>query len=364
MEALEVLTRAALRRGFFVYRAPPLLPETELSGFENWLAAGMHAGMEYLERNPGARYDPRRRFPWFAGALVLAVPYAAEEPPRPSGGLRLGRVARYAWVRDYHLWIAPVLAELEEICRLLGGSCKGYVDYGPVPERAFAVASGGGWRGRNGLWLTQEAGSYQYLAVLLTSWPVEPPEPHPNRCGSCTACVRNCPTGAIVAEGIVDSRRCLSYWTIEHRGLIPLEIWRPMGSWLFGCDDCQTVCPWNRRRRTKPLLEPDPELAWPDLESFFGVSNRAFARRYAGSAFLRTGRVGLARNALILLSNLDPEALRRLLPAALADPSSKVRVTAAAAAVSAGLPDPARRALDDLTGKERDYVEEALLFFG
>ena len=364
MEALEVLTHVARRRGFLVYPAPPRLPKLQRAGFEDWLAAGMHAGMDYLTRGPAERYDPRRRFPWLAGALVLAAPYAAAEPPRPAGGLRLGRVARYAWVRDYHLWIAPVLEELEGICQKLGGRCKGYVDYGPLPERAFAVASGGGWLGRNGLWLTQDGGSYQYLAVLLTSWPVEPAAPHPSRCGSCTACAANCPTGAIVANGVVDSRRCLSYWTIEHRGLIPLEIWRPMGDWLFGCDDCQTVCPWNRRRKVEPLLEPDPELAWPDLEGFFGVSNRAFARRYAGSAFLRSGRVGLARNALIVLSNQDPESLKSILPLALADPSSKVRATAAAAAASIGLFDAARKTAGGLEGREKDYVEKSLLFFG
>ncbi|WP_457638350.1 tRNA epoxyqueuosine(34) reductase QueG [Oceanithermus sp.] len=364
MDPLEVLTRVASRRGFFVYRAPASLPDAELSRFENWLAAGMNAGMDYLARNPAERFDPRRRFPWFAGALVLAAPYADAEPPRPEGGLRLGRVARYAWVRDYHLWIAPVLAELEETCGRLGGVCKGYVDHGPVPEWAYAVASGGGWLGRNGLWLTQRAGSYQYLALLLTSWPVEPAGPHPDRCGSCNSCVTSCPTGAIVAGGMVDARRCLSYWTIEHRGLIPLEIWPKMGDWLFGCDDCQVVCPWNRRRAVTPLLEPDPELAWPNLENFFGVSNRAFARRYAGSAFLRTGRPGLARNALIVLSNRDPEALKKLLPLALSDPSSRVRATAAAAAASAGLPDLTRAALDTLDEQARSYAEQALAFFG
>ena len=361
MEALQVLTHVAEQRGFFVYQAPPKLPKSYRKRFENWLAAGMHAGMDYLTRNPAERYDPRRRFPWFKGALVLAAPYAAEEPPRPKNGLRLGRVARYAWTRDYHLWIAPVISELEAVCQKLGGTCKGYVDYGPVPERAFAAVSGGGWLGRNGLWLTQEAGSYQYLAVLLTSWPVEANESHPNRCGSCNACISNCPTGAIVANSIVDSRLCLSYWTIEHRGLIPLEIWRQMGSWLFGCDDCQTICPWNRKPQLHNFVTPDPELAWPNIENFFGISNRAFARRYAGSAFLRSGRTILARNALIVLSNTNAEALKQLLPLALVDPSAKVRATAIAAAASIGFND--IKYENNFSSSDNEYIQNSLLFF-
>ncbi|WP_457631108.1 tRNA epoxyqueuosine(34) reductase QueG [Oceanithermus sp.] len=364
MEPLAELAHAARRRGFLVYPAPARLPEAARAGFEAWLAAGRHAGMDYLARDPRERFELWRRFPWFRGALVLARPYAAEPPPRPAGGLRIGRVARYAWVRDYHLWIAPLLAELEEECRRLGGRCRGYVDYGPVPERAFAAASGGGWLGRNGLWLTQEAGSYQYLAVLLTSWEVEEQPPHPDRCGSCRACQRACPTGAILAGGVVDSRLCLSYWTIEHRGLLPLELWEPLDDRLFGCDDCQTVCPWNRRRRLQPPPPPDPELAWPDLESFFGVSNRAFARRYAGTAFLRGGRPVLARNALVVLSNRDRHALLRLLPAALADPSPKVRATAAAAAVRAGATGMALAAANNLDEAGSAYLEQALAFFG
>lgn len=362
MNPLEELAHAARRRGFDVHPAPARLPEAWGRAYLDWLEAGRHAGMAYLARDPQARIDPARRFPWFRGALVLGLSYAYPEPPRPAGGLRLGRVARYAWVRDYHLRIEPHLRALEELCARLGGRCRGYVDHGPVLERAYAAASGAGWIGRNGLWLTQAGGSYQHLAVLLTSWPVEPAQPHPNRCGRCTACVAACPTGAIVADGVVDARRCISYWTIEHRGPVPLERWAGIGDWLFGCDDCQTVCPWNRRPRADDPL-PDPELAWPDLNTFFSLSNRAFARRYAGSAFVRSGRPLLARNALIVLSNRDPERLRGFLPAALADPSPLVRQTAAAAAARAGRARLARAALATLPPEAGRYVERALEFF-
>lgn len=363
MNPLEELAHAARRRGFDVHFAPARLPEAYGRAYLDWLAAGRHAGMAYLARDPHARIDPARRFPWFRGALVLSLSYAYPEPPRPAGGVRLGRVARYAWVRDYHLRIEPRLRDLEDLCVRLGGRCRGYVDHGPVLEQAYAAAAGGGWIGRNGLWLTQQGGSYRHLAVLLTSWPAPPAAPHPNRCGRCTACVQACPTGAIVADGVVDARRCVSYWTIEHRGLVPLELWDGIGDWLFGCDDCQTVCPWNRRPRAADPL-PDPELAWPDLEGFFGLSNRAFARRYAGSAFVRSGRAALARNALIVLANRDPEALARLLPAALADPSERVRATAAAAAARTGRAAEAADARGSLGEAARGYVNRALELFG
>ena len=361
MNPLEEITHAARRRGFFVYPAPPELPRAEKAAFRSWLAGGAHAGMTWLERDVAQRLEPRRRFPWLRGVLVLAAPYASEPPPKPLGGLRLGKVARYAWVRDYHLWIEPRLRELEKLCQKLGGECRGYVDHGPVLERAYAALSGAGWLGRNGLWLTEQAGSYQYLAVLLTSWPVEPKAPHPYRCGSCRACVQNCPTKAIGPGGLVDARRCLSYWTIEHRGLLPLWLWDYLGDWLFGCDDCQTVCPWNGKRPAAAAApEPEPELVWPDLRSFFELSNRAFARRYAGSAFLRSGRAVLARNALVVLAGRHPEELVDLLPQALADPSAKVRATAAVAAARLGRLDEAERALAGLDESGRAYVRAAL----
>ena len=362
MNPIEELAHAARRRGFDVHPAPARLPEGYGRAFLDWTRAGMHAGMAYLERDAEERAEPACRFPWFRGALVLSLGYAYPEPPRPETGVRLGRVARYAWVRDYHLRIEPHLRALEEQCARLGGRCRGYVDHGPVLERAYAAASGAGWIGRNGLWLTQ-GGSYRHLALLLTSWEVEPTAQHPNRCGLCTACVPACPTGAIVADGVVDARLCVSYWTIEHRGPVPLTLWNGIGDWLFGCDDCQSVCPWNRRACSEGL-PADPELAWPDLGAFFALSNRAFARRYAGSAFVRSGRPLLARNALIVLANRDPELLGTFLSAALADPSPLVRQTAAAAAARTGRAAEARRALRGLSTDGRRYVQEALDLFG
>lgn len=363
MKPIEELTHAARRRGFDVHPAPARLPWERRRAFLDWTRAGMHAGMAYLARKPEERADPIRRFSWFRGALVLSLGYAYPEPPRPQTGVRLGRVARYAWVRDYHQRIEPHLRALEELCARLGGRCRGYVDHGPVLERAYAAASGAGWIGRNGLWLTQRGGSYRHLAVLLTSWEVEPPPLHPGRCGRCSACVTACPTGAIVADGVVDARLCVSYWTIEHRGPVPLTLWDGIGDWLFGCDDCQSICPWNRRPNSS---EPpaDPELAWPDLETFFALSNKGFARRYAGSAFVRSGRRLLARNALIVLANRDPELLGRFLPRALTDPSPLVRQTAAAAAARTGRAALAVRALAQLTEQGRGYVRQALELFG
>ncbi len=359
MNPLDKVVLAARERGYEVHHAPAKPPAMAARLYLDWLAAGMHAGMKYLERDPEQRVDPTRRFPWLRGVLVLGLSYAYPEPDRPLGGLRAGKVARYAWARDYHLRIEPHLRELEAMCAQLGGICRGYVDHGPLLERSYAAAGGGGWVGRNGLWLTQSGGSYHHLAVLLTSWETGPFSQHPHRCGGCTACVHSCPTGAIVADGVVDARRCIGYWTAEHRGPIPVGFWSGIGNWLFGCDDCQLVCPWNRKALAAQP-SPDPELAWPNLDNFFSMSNRAFAKYYAGSAFVRSGRPVLARNALIVLSNAYPDALLDVLPVALEDPSALVRQTAAVAAARIGRRDWVQKVLRGLTSREREYVLSAL----
>ncbi|RMH55149.1 MAG: tRNA epoxyqueuosine(34) reductase QueG, partial [Deinococcus-Thermus bacterium] len=161
--------------------------------------------------------------------------------------------------------------------------------------------------------------------------------PYPDRCGACARCLGGCPTGALLGDGTLDARRCISYWTIEHRGTIPLELWSGLGDWLFGCDVCQEVCPWNRKARAFWAgFSPEADLAYPNLLDFFELSSRAFERRYAGTAFLRPGRTRMARNALVVLSNLAyPELLPLALKAA-QDVNPVVRATAAQALARLG----------------------------
>jgi epoxyqueuosine reductase len=326
--AYEELTEIAQERGFLVGWSPLALPSAYRERYAAWLEAGSHAGMGYLAERWQERMEPSRRFSWAKSAMVLAAPLPLEDPDPPPGGLRVGRVARYAWIGDYHALIEPHLRALEARAAELGLQALGYVDYGPLPERSYAAQAGLGWIGCNGMLLSTQAGSALLLAVLLTSLEVPLPPLHPPRCGRCTRCLATCPTGALRGDGTLDARLCLSYWTVEHRGLIPVELWPALGDWLLGCDLCQEACPWDRKRVLPwPGFEPRPELAHPNLEDFFFLSSRAFARRYAQTAFLRPGRARMARNALIVLAN-HGETYRSFIEMARRDPHPLVQATA------------------------------------
>ncbi len=345
MSRLEALRLRAERMGLWARWTPLVTPEADKRRFLAWLDAGAHAGMDWLVRTADTRVAPRTRFGWAKSALVLAAPYAYPELERPRGGVRLGRVARYAWSPDYHRALAAALDELAAFARGLGVEAKGYVDFGPLLEWSLARQAGIGWQGKNTLILVEGFGSYLHLAVLLTSLEAPEPAPAPARCGRCTACVRACPTAAIGALG-VDARRCISYWTIEHRGDWPAWVYDLTGDWLFGCDDCQTSCPWNRFAKGYwNRFAPDPELAYPDLTLFFTLSGRAFARRFAHTAFARPGRAAMARNALAVIANLQAVEGIPLVKKAVHDQSSRVRKAAAEAAFRLGL----RGVLDALT---------------
>ena len=345
MSKLEALRKRAEALGLWAQAAPLRVPEEHQGRFAVWLSAGRHAGMRYLERTKDARLHPERAFPWAKSVLVLAAPYAFPELPVPEGGLRIGRVARYAWTRDYHRALEAALLELENEARRLGLLAKGYVDYGPLLEGPLGAAAGLGWIGKNTLLLREGFGSYLLLAALLTDAEAEPAPPAPTRCGRCTRCLFACPTGALDARGL-DANRCISYWTIETRAPIPLELWDAFGEWLFGCDDCQIACPWNRFAGEAGYwrgFSPEPGLAHPDLWDFVRLSNQGFAKKYGDTAFARPGRAGMARNAIRLLGALGHEALEAYLEAASKDPSPTVRKAAAQAFFRLGTP----RLLDD-----------------
>ncbi len=339
-----ILLEEAQARGFLAAWAPVALPEEVKARFRAWVRSGRHARMGYLSQNLEARLDPSLRFP-ARSALLLAAPHAFPDPGRPPGGLRLGRVARYAWVRDYHLLLEPHLKALEGLARSLGLWARGYVDHGPLSERSLAALAGLGFIGKSGMLIRVGLGSHLFLAALLTDLPPPPPAPLPNRCGRCTRCLAFCPTGALLGDGTLDARLCLSYWTIEHKGAIPYPLWDGVGEWLFGCDLCQEVCPWNRFGSVWAGFRPEPDLAHPNLLDFFLLSGKAFQRRYAGTAFLRPGRARMARNALIVVSNL--KAGLGLIRLGLKDPHPLVRLTALQAAYRVGRLEWARGLLSD-----------------
>ncbi len=308
----STLRQSALELGFDDAAWVSVQPSAfEISAYQSWIDAGHHAGMDYLKRDVARRADVTTTFAPARSALALMVSHNHPDPGAPAGGTRVGRVARYAWSHDYHAAIKPALMQLKGVADQLGVRAKAVVDHAPVLERGLAARAGLGWRGRSSQVISTKLGALTTLAALLTdlAFEIEPLESHPDRCGRCTACVRDCPTAAILPGRAVDSRLCIGYYTVEHRGPVPLELRARFGDHLFGCDDCLDICPWTAHAgRFSKLLEPDPELAHPDLEPFFTLSGKQFDKCYENTAFSRARRKGMARNAAIVLGNRRDEA--------------------------------------------------------
>ena len=271
-----------------------------------WLGNGQHAGMAWMERHPSARADPGEILPGCRSVVSLALNY---RPPDETGAEgEAARVARYALGRDYHKLLRKKLrriaAWLEEVT---GAAARTFVDTGPVLERAWAEQAGLGWIGKNANLITREMGSWFLLGEILTTARLLPSAgPHADFCGSCTACMEACPTRAIPEPGVVDSRRCISYWTIEHRGPVPEDLRPGFGEWIFGCDICQEVCPWNRRF-SRPAcsdpLERREDLSRLEPEQLLAMDEGTFRGLYSGTALMRAKWEGMRRNACIVLGN-------------------------------------------------------------
>lgn len=292
---------AAARAGFSkcgIARAEPLDP----GPLDRVLAGGLEAGMAWLRTQRDERLDPARLLPGVRSVVALALSYHAGEPAPPPPGA--AAVARYARGRDYHTVVkrklAAMLAELREADPGLGAyaSC----DIAPVMEKAWAERAGVGWVGKNGCLITPEHGSWVVLATLLLDRALAPDAPHADRCGTCEACLPACPTGAIPEPGVVDARRCISFWTIERRGAIPDELAGRLAGWAFGCDDCQTVCPWNRGVPADADLElvPRPGQLSLWLDELLALDADRYRRRFHGTSLARARHDGLVRNALLL----------------------------------------------------------------
>src|SRR5256885_3938974 len=324
-----------------------------------------------------ASANPRRAMPDARSVIALAFPHpraAAAPSPRAGEGRGggLGRIAAYALGRDYHEVLLERMQPLLGMLRERGYAAKTYVDHGWMLDRAAAARAGLGWLGKNTNLLVPGAGSYVLLAEIVTSAALQPDQPLKKTCGSCDACLRICPTGALVKPGVLDNRRCISFWTIEHRGVIPREIRPLIGEWIFGCDLCQEVCPVNARPAAPdpdalaafgPMIEPRPQL-----EALLSVDDATFRVRFRQTAVWRTRRPGLLRNVCIALGNV---ADRRSVPAlsgALVDDDPLIRGHAAWAMGRLGGPA-ARQGLALALSREadpggRDECELALLAAG
>jgi len=292
-------------------------PTPSADRYAEWVQAGRAATMAYLTRPDAVekRRDVRNLWPEARSVIVVAANYYAGEHPPPDDRPR-GRVARYAWGEDYHEVIADRLrALLAFLNREAGRPVRGkvYVDTGPVLERAWAVQAGLGWIGKNSMLIHPRLGSYLFLGVLLVDLELEPDPPFPfDHCGTCTRCIEACPTGCIRPDRTLEAERCLSYLTIERREGIPEDLRPAVGDWLFGCDICQEVCPWNRRfaRPTpEPAFQPREGIARMLLEEILQMDEAAFRSRFRRSPIRRAKWRGLVRNALVVAGNLRARAL-------------------------------------------------------
>jgi epoxyqueuosine reductase len=294
----------------------PVAP-TRLTKLDEWLAAGFGGQMHYIADRRDAYADPNRVLEGVKSLVMLGMQYSTVEPTTLTA--TQGRVARYAWGNvDYHDVIREKLHELADDLRGLapGTLTRGVVDTAPLLEREFAQLAGLGWVGKNTLLLSKHAGSYFFLAALLTDVELTFDAPHlADHCGTCTACLDACPTQAFPRPYMLDATRCISYLTIELQDTIPVELRPGMGDWVFGCDVCQEVCPWNRSAPPASLecFSPHTDFNPLELLELFELDDDAFRRRFRHTPLWRSHRRGLLRNAAIALGNRhDPQAIPTL----------------------------------------------------
>ncbi len=360
-EARRVLEEGARARGFDlvgVTGAEPLRRGGER--LREWQEAGMAADMGYMHRPAELLSDPKRLQSSARSVVSLGVSYYPGEHSANEGGG--GRVARYAWGRDYHEVIKGRLFELRaELEEALGARVKAraFTDAVPLLERSAAQRAGLGFFGRNSCLINGNVGSYFFIADLLVDLEIEPDAEGTGTCGRCTRCMVACPTGAIKAPGVVDARLCISYLTIENGGEIPRDLRRKVGDWAFGCDVCQEVCPYNKRKATVSR--------WPEFSAAAGAgpyleitevlkirTDEEFEARFGGTPLTRPGRVGILRNCCVAAGNLRRrEAVPALVGCLRKDASPLVRGHAAWALGEIGAGE-ARLALKRALTTEQD----------
>jgi epoxyqueuosine reductase len=302
--------------GFELVGIAPAQPPPHAESFLHWLAQGYAGAMEYLERTAHLRINPAELLPDARSAVVVGLNYAPAELPDTDY-----RIARYALGDDYHQVIRAKLETLLSAIQAVAPEAQGRicVDSAPVLERDLAWLAGLGWYGKNTCLINTHRGSYFFLGVLLLTLELEYDTPAEGGCGTCRLCLDACPTGALTEPYTLDARKCISYLTIELRDSIPESYRAPMGEWLFGCDICQEVCPFNRPRAHQPLraqptqeprLKPRP---LPRLHDILTMDESQFADRFRSSAIKRAKWRGLIRNALIVAGNKGDPTLRPLI---------------------------------------------------
>jgi len=291
--------------GFDLTGIAPVHNTPESSFYSDWLARGYAGEMHYLERQSEARLNPASLMPGIRSVIVCAVNYNTDYPQTATDRLRTW-ISRYAWGEDYHETLGRKLDKLARWIREQSpAQTRTYVDTGPVNERVFARYAGIGWFGKNTCIINQGIGSWLFLGCVLTDLELEVDTPPADRCGTCTRCIDACPTHAILEPYVLDSRKCISYTTIELRGEIPQAEREGIGHHLYGCDICQDVCPWNRRAPVSAAAEFQPRdgLFWPEIDALLSLDETAWGRMIRGTAMRRAKVKGLLRNLMVVAGN-------------------------------------------------------------
>jgi len=304
----QALKQEARRLGFDacgISKAEPL--DEEARRLEAWLKAGFQGTMDWMERHFDKRIDPTKLVE--GARSVISVLHNYYQPVAHDPSPETGKISRYAWGDDYHEVLKEKLYQLFAWLEAQLGEVHGraFVDSAPVMDKAWARRSGLGWIGKNTNLINRRMGSFFFLGELIVDVPLPPDDPIPDYCGSCTRCIDACPTGALVQPYVLDARRCISYLTIEHRGDdIPPELQEKMGNWIFGCDICQDVCPWNKFKyaTNEPRFMPRPGLPDTPLHRWEELDLEAFREKFRKSAVKRAKFEGFKRNVRIALQNV------------------------------------------------------------
>ncbi|MCZ6514189.1 MAG: tRNA epoxyqueuosine(34) reductase QueG [Nitrospinae bacterium] len=327
-EKLEKIRRRALELGFDRLGVAPPDVGAAAGQFEQWLADQFDGEMHYMKRGETKRLDPAQVLPGVKSVICLMTNYFTTS--RTLDFLKepdTGDISNYAWHLDYHDLIQPRLRQLEDCLaeEFPGCRTKGYVDTGPILEKPLAQRAGLGWIGKHTNLLTEGLGSYYFLSEILVNVDLPLSEAAIDHCGTCTECIDICPTGAIVAPYVLDSRKCISYLTIELKGPIPHEYRKALGNRIYGCDDCQIVCPWNSYAVTteEPAFQEREEVK--GLIALMRLDEEGFRTRFRKSPVKRIKRRGLLRNVAVALGNSGRPEVVPVLTEALSDPEPLIR---------------------------------------
>ena len=338
MNLTERICEKAHSLGFDLAGITPAYPVPHTDAYLAWLTQDHHGEMHYMARPDRIerRMDPALILPGVRSVICVGLNYYPGVPPAgPARAPSRGSISNYAWGLDYHDLMIPQLEQLAAFVSAEANQAatRVYVDTGPVLERAYAAAAGLGFIGKNTCLINPKMGSWLFLGEILTDAELEPTSNKVRAdCGTCHRCLDACPTGALIAPYVLDARRCIAYLTIELKGAIPREMRPLMGNWVYGCDVCQQICPWQRFAKPtheRAFCTKEPGRAAPPLLELVKIDDEQFYRRYTGTPILRIGRARLLRNVTIALGNWGDQRAIPALTKATSDAEPLVREHAA-----------------------------------